>query len=370
MAQVSANGIPGAPHCILTVVIMGCVASSLWKQGDDGIGVLVKRRVSGERTGRFVVGGEFSPPPRTAAAKRKVRPFPRMEKARFCFPAAYAYIPVNLKGEIWRSAERTDIHPSSSSDPAHLSSVRPAISTTRVPRQCKVSAKKGTGTILINSKPATIMTDPDLAGSDVHRTHYRRILSKRSSSREHPDALLADSWGDRRRLNTAVALAESGVLQKYGVELIGASLEAIRKAERPGSCFKAAMDAAGLETPRGGFVPSLRKGKSLLKRSESIIIRPSFTLGGSGGGIARTAEEFDDAQAPGNRDPRVYSHRVEVFELKDDHDVVLTSLLDSTASIPIVRIHNGGFDYLRHASSNSSAVRAMRRRPPRVKRGR
>ena len=162
---------------------------------------------------------------------------------------------------------------------------------------CKVLREEGYRTILINSNPATIMTDPDLAD----RTYIEPITPyfvEKIIEREHPDALLP-TMGGQTALNTAVALAESGVLQKYGVELIGAKLEAIRKAEDR-ELFKAAMDAAGLETPRGGFVRSLEEGKELVEAiGYPIIIRPSFTLGGSGGGIARTAEEFDDALTHG-----------------------------------------------------------------------
>ena len=162
---------------------------------------------------------------------------------------------------------------------------------------CKVLREEGYRTILINSNPATIMTDPDLAD----RTYIEPITPyfvEKIIEREHPDALLP-TMGGQTALNTAVALAESGVLQKYGVELIGAKLEAIRKAEDR-ELFKAAMDAAGLETPRGGFVRSLEEGKELVEAiGFPIIIRPSFTLGGSGGGIARTAEEFDDALTHG-----------------------------------------------------------------------
>ena len=105
---------------------------------------------------------------------------------------------------------------------------------------CKVLREEGYRTILINSNPATIMTDPDLAD----RTYIEPITPyfvEKIIEREHPDALLP-TMGGQTALNTAVALAESGVLQKYGVELIGAKLEAIRKAEDR-ELFKAAMDA-------------------------------------------------------------------------------------------------------------------------------
>jgi len=158
---------------------------------------------------------------------------------------------------------------------------------------CKVLREEGFRTILINSNPATIMTDPDLAD----RTYIEPITPffvEKIIERERPDAILP-TMGGQTALNTAVTLAENGVLEKYNVELIGAKLEAIRKAEDR-ELFKATMDAAGLQTPKGGFVRSLEEAKDLVEKiGFPAIIRPSFTLGGTGGGTARTAEEFDDA---------------------------------------------------------------------------
>jgi carbamoyl-phosphate synthase large subunit len=157
---------------------------------------------------------------------------------------------------------------------------------------CKVLREEGYRTILINSNPATIMTDPDLAD----RTYIEPITPyfvEKIIERERPDAILP-TMGGQTALNTAVALAESGVLEKYGVELIGAKLEAIKKAEDR-ELFKATMDAAGLATPRGGFVGSLEEGwKTAELIGFPIIIRPSFTLGGTGGGIAWNADEFEE----------------------------------------------------------------------------
>ena len=162
---------------------------------------------------------------------------------------------------------------------------------------CKVLREEGYRTILINSNPATIMTDPELAD----RTYIEPITPyfvEKIIERERPDAILP-TMGGQTALNTAVALAESGVLDKYGVELIGAKLEAIRKAEDR-ELFKAAMDAAGLETPRGGFVRSIEEGRKLVESiGFPIIIRPSYTLGGSGGGIARVPGDFEDALGHG-----------------------------------------------------------------------
>jgi carbamoyl-phosphate synthase large subunit len=158
---------------------------------------------------------------------------------------------------------------------------------------CKVLREEGFRTILINSNPATIMTDPDLAD----RTYIEPITPffvEKIIERERPDAILP-TMGGQTALNTAVALADNGVLEKYNVELIGAKLEAIRKAEDR-ELFKATMDAAGLQTPKGGFVRSLEEAKELIEKIRfPAIIRPSFTLGGTGGGIAETPEVFEDA---------------------------------------------------------------------------
>jgi len=158
---------------------------------------------------------------------------------------------------------------------------------------CKVLREEGYRVILVNSNPATIMTDPDLAD----RTYIEPITPyfvEQIIERERPDALLP-TMGGQTALNTAVALAESGVLARYNVELIGAKLESIKKAEDR-ELFKATMDAAGVATPRGGFVRSLEEAEKLVGEiGFPIIVRPSFTLGGTGGGIARVEEEFEDA---------------------------------------------------------------------------
>jgi carbamoyl-phosphate synthase large subunit len=141
------------------------------------------------------------------------------------------------------------------------------------------------------------MTDPELAD----RTYIEPITPafvEKIIERERPDAILP-TMGGQTALNTAVALAESGVLEKYNVELIGAKLEAIKKAEGR-ELFKATMDAAGLATPRGGFVRSLDEAWALARTiGFPIIIRPSFTLGGTGGGIANAESEFEEAVAHG-----------------------------------------------------------------------
>jgi carbamoyl-phosphate synthase large subunit len=158
---------------------------------------------------------------------------------------------------------------------------------------CKVLREEGYRTILVNSNPATIMTDPDLAD----RTYIEPITPyfvEKIIERERPEAVLP-TMGGQTALNTAVSLAESGVLEKYNVELIGAKLDAIRKAEDR-ELFKEAMNRTGLETPRGGFVRTIEEATKLIDWiGFPAIIRPSFTLGGTGGGIAHSREEFEDA---------------------------------------------------------------------------
>ncbi len=159
-------------------------------------------------------------------------------------------------------------------------------------QSCRALRQEGYRIILVNSNPATIMTDPEFADATyvepITPEFVERIIEK-----ERPDAVLP-TMGGQTALNTAVALAESGVLEKYGVELIGAKLNAIRMAEDR-ELFKAAMDRIGLQSARGGFVNSLEEA---FKIAESIgfplIIRPSFTLGGTGGGTAYNIEEFEE----------------------------------------------------------------------------
>ncbi|MDB4969296.1 MAG: carbamoyl phosphate synthase large subunit [Myxococcales bacterium] len=157
---------------------------------------------------------------------------------------------------------------------------------------------EGYEVVLINSNPATIMTDPELA----ERTYVEPItpeICELIIAKERPDALLP-TLGGQTALNTALALAASGVLEKYGVKLIGASVEAIEKAEDR-ELFKAAMARIGLEVPRSGYCTSLADAKAFQNRlleagaaAYPIVLRPSFTLGGAGGGIAYNADEFDE----------------------------------------------------------------------------
>jgi carbamoyl-phosphate synthase large subunit len=156
----------------------------------------------------------------------------------------------------------------------------------------KVLRQEGVRVLLVNSNPATIMTDPDLAD----RTYIEPVTAERLEpilARERPDALLP-TVGGQTGLNLAVELAESGALDRYGVRLIGARVEAVRLAEDR-HLFKEAMVRAGLDVPHSGYAKSLEEALALLEGiGYPAIIRPSFTLGGAGGGIAYNREEFID----------------------------------------------------------------------------
>jgi len=157
---------------------------------------------------------------------------------------------------------------------------------------CKALRQEGYITVLVNSNPATIMTDPETA--DVT---YIEPLTVASVSaiirRERPDALLP-TVGGQTALNLAIALADSGVLEECNVEMIGAKREAIKVAEDR-MLFKRAMDEVGLLMPRGGFAKSWDEAEELVSQTGyPAIIRPSFTLGGTGGGIAYNPEEFEE----------------------------------------------------------------------------
>src|SRR5450432_3899248 len=144
--------------------------------------------------------------------------------------------------------------------------------------------------VLVNSNPATIMTDPDLADKTYVEPLTLPYLEE-IIRRERPDALLS-TVGGQTGLNLSVELAEAGVLDRYGVELIGAKIDAIKKAEDR-LLFKDAMRKIGLETPQSQLVTDIEGGLSFAaKRGYPAILRPSFTMGGSGGGIAYNREEL------------------------------------------------------------------------------
>ena len=155
---------------------------------------------------------------------------------------------------------------------------------------CKALKEEGYRVILVNSNPATIMTDPDFADRTYIEPLTQPVLEK-IIERERPDALLP-TIGGQTGLNLAIDLAEAGILDRYGVELIGAKLPAIKKAEDR-NLFKAAMQRIGLDLPRSGCIHSLEEAYAVRQTlGLPLIIRPSRTLGGAGGGIVQTPQEF------------------------------------------------------------------------------
>jgi carbamoyl-phosphate synthase large subunit len=158
---------------------------------------------------------------------------------------------------------------------------------------CKVLREEGFRVILVNSNPATIMTDPEFADATyiepITPEYIEAIIAK-----ERPDAILP-TMGGQTALNNAMALDRLGILKKYNVELIGAKPEAIKRAEDREE-FLETMKSIGLEMPRGGFVNTVEEAMELIETvGFPAIIRPSFTMGGSGGGIAWNMQEFRES---------------------------------------------------------------------------
>jgi carbamoyl-phosphate synthase large subunit len=156
---------------------------------------------------------------------------------------------------------------------------------------CKALRDEGYRIVLVNSNPATIMTDPEFADATYVEPVTPEVVAK-ILEKERPDALLP-TMGGQTALNTALALADNGTLDRLGVELIGADKHAIAKAEDR-DLFRAAMDAIGLEMPKSAIVHTVEEGRqALVEIGLPAVIRPSFTLGGTGGGIAYNRDEYD-----------------------------------------------------------------------------
>ncbi|MDP8254451.1 MAG: carbamoyl-phosphate synthase large subunit [Candidatus Alcyoniella australis] len=157
---------------------------------------------------------------------------------------------------------------------------------------CKALRAEGYEVVLLNSNPATIMTDPEIAD----RTYIEPITAEvveRIIARDRPDALLP-TMGGQTGLNTAVEVAESGLLERYGVELIGAKLESIKMAEDR-ELFKQAMERIGLDLPISATITTLRQAQEFVQQiGYPAIIRPSFTLGGTGGNVAYNPQEYEE----------------------------------------------------------------------------
>ncbi|MBB5234851.1 carbamoyl-phosphate synthase large subunit [Deinococcus budaensis] len=200
----------------------------------------------------------------------------------------------------------------------------------------KALKKEGYRLVLVNSNPATIMTDPDLADATylepLTPEFVRKVIEK-----ERPDALLP-TLGGQTALNLAMDLNANGTLAEFGVELIGANAEAIHKGEDR-EAFQAAMKKIGVETARGKMVHSMEEAVEYQKEiGLPIVIRPSFTLGGTGGGIAHTYEDFLKITEGGLRDSPVHSvlleesilgwkeYELEVMRDHADTVVIITSI--------------------------------------------
>ncbi len=206
---------------------------------------------------------------------------------------------------------------------------------------CKALREEGYKIVLINSNPATIMTDPEFADrtyiEPVTAEAIERILKQEQAIGEPIDALLP-TLGGQTGLNTAVEVADKGLLEKYNVEMIGASRDVIHKAEDR-KLFKKAMEAIGLELPKSGLAYSIEQAREI---SEQVglpcVIRPSFTLGGHGGGIARTREEFETLASRGLEYSRISEilveesilgwkeYELEVMRDKNDNVVIVCSI--------------------------------------------
>ncbi|WP_288479791.1 carbamoyl-phosphate synthase large subunit [uncultured Deinococcus sp.] len=200
----------------------------------------------------------------------------------------------------------------------------------------KALKAEGYRVVLVNSNPATIMTDPDLADATYLEPLTPEFVEK-IIAKEKPDALLP-TLGGQTALNLAMDLHERGTLEKYGVELIGAGVEAIKKGEDR-ELFQAAMKKIGVETARGQMVHSMAEAIEYQKEiGLPIVIRPSFTLGGTGGGIAHTYEEFLAITEGGLRDSPVTSvlleesilgwkeYELEVMRDTADTVIIITSI--------------------------------------------
>ncbi|MCX7832500.1 MAG: carbamoyl-phosphate synthase large subunit [Actinobacteria bacterium] len=200
----------------------------------------------------------------------------------------------------------------------------------------KALREEGYKLILVNSNPATIMTDPSMADKTYIEPLTPEFLEK-VIAKERPDALLP-TLGGQTGLNLSVFLAEQGILHKYGVEMIGARLETIKKAEDR-LLFKKAMRNIGLEVPPSGYAKSLDEALEILKTiGFPAIIRPSFTLGGSGGGIAFNQEEFEQIVSRGLMESPFHEvlveksvlgwkeYELEVMRDKNDNVVIVCSI--------------------------------------------
>jgi carbamoyl-phosphate synthase large subunit len=235
---------------------------------------------------------------------------------------------------------------------------------------CKALREEGFKIVLINSNPATIMTDPETA--DV--TYIEPITPEACEkiiAKERPDALLP-TLGGQTALNTAMKLKEMGALDKYNVKMIGADYDAIKKAEDR-ECFKKAILKIGLDLPKSEMAHNMEEAKGALKKlGLPVIIRPSFTLGGTGGGIGRTEEDFEKIAGLGLQNSMISEilieesilgwkeYELEVMRDKKDNVVIVCSIEnfdpmgihtgDSITVAPIQTLTDKEYQKMRDAS--------------------
>ena len=222
---------------------------------------------------------------------------------------------------------------------------------------CKALKAEGYEVVLVNSNPATIMTDPEMADrtyvEPLTRRYVEEIIRQEVERGVGKGMAVLPTVGGQTALNLAVELADGGVLEKYGVILIGAQLEAIKKAEDR-LLFKDAMTRIGLDMPRSVLVNNLKDGLDFsTKLGFPVVLRPSFTLGGSGGGIAFNREELLDLLARGLDLSPVHEVLLEesVLGWKEYELEVMRDLADNVIIICSIEnfdpmgVHTGRLDY-------------------------
>ena len=201
---------------------------------------------------------------------------------------------------------------------------------------CKALKEEGYEVILVNSNPATIMTDPEMADK-TYIEPITPLAVEKIIEKEHPDALLP-TLGGQTGLNVAAELAKNGVLERLGVEMIGANYEAIKKAEDR-KLFKASMEKIGLDLPQSGLAYNMEEAFSVAKAIDyPLIIRPSFTLGGTGGGVAYNVDEFEEIASRGLENSIIgeilieesvigwKEYELEVMRDKEDNVIIICSI--------------------------------------------
>ena len=235
---------------------------------------------------------------------------------------------------------------------------------------CKALREEGYRVILVNSNPATIMTDPNMADATYVEPITPEMLEK-VIIKEKPDAILP-TMGGQTALNAAMSLSENGALERHNVELIGANEKSIAKAEDR-QLFRDAMDKIGLNTPRSAVVKSLEEARKEMERiGLPIIIRPSFTMGGIGGGIAYNSQEFDEIVSGGLAASPVHEvlieqsvlgwkeYEMEVVRDKADNCIIICSIEnvdpmgvhtgDSITVAPALTLTDKEYQIMRNAS--------------------